>query len=194
MPNSFKPTSKSFANRFLTEDERELFSFLKDGPRTYSEICRKLETKGLSKSKSNRLLKKNVRENRIFRIEKGKNVFYKLNDFPVNVNTLVVFINSAIKEKKDLLEAYREENNQPEAKSNQFYGFDIKKLVKRIFDTYSINQELVQYQTLKRNIIWHFPKLDLRQIIRLTLMEIGALASGNRTILDFLEGLRSTLD
>jgi len=49
------------------------------------------------------MLNKNVEEKRIFRIEKEKRVFYRINDFPINVNTFLVLLDCVIKEKELVL-------------------------------------------------------------------------------------------
>lgn len=187
MSNEFQTTSKSLADSLLTKEERQLFSFLKEGPRTYSELCKYLQGKEISKSKTNRLLKKNVEENRIFRIEKEKNVFYKINDFPLNVNALLVFVNSAIKERENKLRAHRARQDETAATSEETHKLDIKEIVREVFETNSINQELKEFQTLRRNIILLYPKLNLPKIIQFTLVEIGALFSGNQPLMNLLE-------
>jgi hypothetical protein len=189
MSDNYQTTSKPLIDRVLTEEERVLFSFLKDGPRKYSAIWRYLKENGTSQSTLNRLLNKNVEENRIFRIEKGNSVFYKLNDFPFNVNALLVLLDCAIKEKEiALLEklAPKEGESPDETTGRLLYHF--------IYETPKNQTELVFCQTLKRNIIRWYPKLDLRKICQLAIAEVYVSASGNLSLQNFLEGLKAAID
>jgi len=182
--DDYQTTSRSIADRLLTNRERKLFRFLKEGPRRYSEICNHLSENKISKQTTNRLLNKNVKTNRILRVEKGSNVFYRINDFPFNVNALLVLLDCAIKEKEMVL--LDNAVNEKEAIA--------RAVIQYIYQTPTDKQELVVYQTLKGNIIRLYPKLDLRKIVQLTIAEIIVSASGNQSLLNFLEGLKAALD
>ena len=197
MSDDYQNTSNLLPNRILTKREKTLFNFLKDGPREYSEILEHLKRKKISKSTSNRLLNRNVEENRILRIEKGNRVFYRINDFPLNVKASLVLLDCSIKEKEFALSdisAKERESSFSSGKEGENWSEAVaRKFCRHIYQTQN-KQWLVAYQTLKRNIVRLYPKLDLREIVQLSIAEISASDSGNQSVLNFLEGLKVVLD
>lgn len=189
MSDDYQTTSKSLADRIFTKKERQLYSFLEEGPREYSVILRHLKREKISPSTSNRLLNKMVEENRIFRIKKGKRVFYRINDFPINVTAFLVLLDCAIKDNERVI------LSMPPVKEGESQSEEIARIVfHNLYQIPKFKQELAFCQALKNNIIKLFPKLDLRKICLFTIAEISASASGNQTLLNFLEGLKGALD
>lgn len=69
-------------SKFLSENERTLSEFLKNGPRQYSEVVAHFKTKKVPKSTANNLLNEMVDTVKLFRVERSGKTFYRLNDFP----------------------------------------------------------------------------------------------------------------
>ena len=79
----------------VSKNERLLFDFLKEGPRQYSEIIEYLDKTGIKRRTANNLLKECCSSGKLFRIErKGGKVFYRLNDFPKEVQLFLAFVDS----------------------------------------------------------------------------------------------------
>lgn len=77
----------------VSKNERLLLDILKEGRKQYSEIVDLLGKKQIKKRTANNLLKK-LDGKKIFRIEKDGNVFYRLNDFPREIQLFLAFIDS----------------------------------------------------------------------------------------------------
>jgi len=180
--------SNSF--HFVSKKGRKLLNVLEDagGILLYNEVVK--EMKGVcSESTTNRLLNDLSDKGLIFRIEHDGKIFYRINDFPLNVKALLVLLDCAIKDKELAI------FDMPAVKEGESLSEQIARMVYHyLYQTPKDKQELVVYQTLKRNIIRLYPKLDLRKICLLTIGEIEASASGNQSLLNFLEGFKATLD
>jgi predicted transcriptional regulator len=72
---------------FLTEEEKAIVEFLKESPKQYREIIKKLKEEKLKKDRRtvNPLLNELVAKKLIFRIQIDKKVFFKLNIFPAKI-------------------------------------------------------------------------------------------------------------
>jgi len=68
---------------FLTEEEKAIVEFLKESPKQYREIIKKLKK---DRRTVNTLLNELVAKKLIFRIQIDKKVFFKLNMFPAKIN------------------------------------------------------------------------------------------------------------
>lgn len=162
MSNESQTSSQSSSKRLLTKDERELFNFLKKGPRRNSEIWKHLKEKGISKPTFNRMLNRNEKDHRIFRIKRGEAVFYQINDFPLNVKALLVLLDHIIKEKELAM------IEPPAKKEGESFSESIaRRTFQILYEIPKNKEEMIFCQTLKRNIIRLYPKLDLRKISQL---------------------------
>lgn len=95
--------------RFLTESERKIVEFLKDGPKQRKEIIENFGKK--RKTTTERLLRKMEEKRDVFRVPVYDNVFYRLNTFPQNILmffTLADELNSPglLKAKEEILKHY----------------------------------------------------------------------------------------
>ena len=75
---------------FLTEIEKAIVEFLKDSPKHYKEIVKKLQEENDIKDRRtvNNYLRKLEDKKIIFRLTFGKEVFFKLNIFPYKAQLL----------------------------------------------------------------------------------------------------------
>lgn len=90
---------------FTTKENRFLLNFLKSagGPLIYTEIVKELEKRKVcSRSKTNGLLNVLSEKGLVFRIEKGNNVFYRLNDFPEDVKVLLSGLDAMAKKEPEM--------------------------------------------------------------------------------------------
>lgn len=89
---------------FLSKKERLILGFLKDCPKQYVEIIEYLEGKKVKRRTANNLLKETEKERKIFRIKKDGRIFYRFNDFPDQINALLLLLdNSRIEDPWDKL-------------------------------------------------------------------------------------------
>ena len=79
---------------FLTKNERKLIDSLRDGTRQYTEIVDALKKNCVKERTANNLLNRLVEAKKIFRVEINGNVFYRLNDFPLEVRGILALIDA----------------------------------------------------------------------------------------------------
>ena len=82
--------------QWITKEERQLFDYLKECPNStsqYNEIKKALKKHSISGSTVNRMLKDNE-GTKVFRVKKGRKIFYKLNDFPKDIQMFFALIDS----------------------------------------------------------------------------------------------------
>jgi hypothetical protein len=76
------------------KNEKILEDFLKDSIHSYSEIIEHFKSKNVAKSTVNDLLKDDVDQNKVFKIDKNGNSFYRVNDFPLDIKVIFAFIDA----------------------------------------------------------------------------------------------------
>lgn len=91
---------------FTAKEGRSLLDFLKsaEGVLRHNEIVKAMKRQRVSESTTNRLLNELSEKGLIFRIEKeGKNeVYYRLNDFPEDVNLLLSGLGAMAKKEPEM--------------------------------------------------------------------------------------------
>jgi len=77
-----------------SKNERLLLGFLQDSPKQYTEIISHLKTLNVNERTANNIIKRLEKDRKIFRIKKIKNnrIFYRLNDFPDEVNGVLLVL------------------------------------------------------------------------------------------------------
>jgi hypothetical protein len=130
--------------QFTSENEKIILGFLKDGAREHSDIIKGVkdaEGKKLTESTANRILKELAENGRIFRIEKGKRVFYRLNDFPIDIGLFLTF-----------LDAIPNEMDMPELLKSFFQGLklDIITLWSKLTFDQILDMKLIELETLRK--------------------------------------------
>jgi triphosphoribosyl-dephospho-CoA synthetase len=80
---------------FLSKKERLILGFLKDCPKPYAEIIEHLGKQKVEKRTANNLLKRAEKERRIFRIKKDGRIFCRFNDFPDQINALLLLLDNS---------------------------------------------------------------------------------------------------
>src|SRR4030042_6716480 len=77
---------------FLSEKERLIIDFLKNGPKWRSEIISYLKTRKIAVRTANKILNEMVEAGRLFRVKRNEKVFYRLNDLPDEIKAKLALL------------------------------------------------------------------------------------------------------
>jgi hypothetical protein len=96
-PNYHKADSRELLSpcEFLQKNERIMLGFVKECPRSETEMNEYLESRRITGSAKDDLLNKELQTRKIFRVEKDGTIFYRFNDFPDEINAILILLENA---------------------------------------------------------------------------------------------------